>query len=185
MSILQDAHSCKASSTNSSSSSVSRAETSKLKFLLQAVPQLINVDQHTPARAIIDTVKAKYGQEIALRQAQKVKATLCSRPSELASEASDHQQQEVISTIEESQHQNSDTSDPQDTVEDSHMQLNIAPNSGDGFEPSHNTTQRAPNSPPRVLSNGEAQAAALQSQPEHVHRSPSSLLQASTRRHSI
>ena len=59
---------------------MSRAETSKLKFLLEAVPHLLTVDQSTPPKAIIDAVRQKYGTEIALRQAQKVKANLCPRP---------------------------------------------------------------------------------------------------------
>ena len=61
---------------------MSRAETSKLKFLLEVVPLLLTVESSTPTRAIIDAIKQKYGTEIALRQAQKVKATLCPRPRE-------------------------------------------------------------------------------------------------------
>ena len=48
-----------------------------MKFLLEAVPRLLTVDHSTPTKAIIDAVKQKYGQEIALRQAQKVKSSLC------------------------------------------------------------------------------------------------------------
>jgi hypothetical protein len=56
---------------------IKRAEISKVKFLLQVVPQLLHVAADTPTQAIIDAVRAKYGQEIALRQAQKVKSALC------------------------------------------------------------------------------------------------------------
>ena len=41
------------------------------------MPRLLHVDQSTPTKAIVDAVKQKYGQEIALRQAQKVKTYLC------------------------------------------------------------------------------------------------------------
>ena len=78
---LHDVHACKDSAASTETSAVSRAETSKLKFLIEAVPQLIHVDANTSTRAIIDAVKAKYGKEIALRQAQKVKSTLCPKPS--------------------------------------------------------------------------------------------------------
>ena len=39
----------------------------------------MTVDSKTTTKAIIDIVKQKYGQDIALRQAQKVKAMLCPR----------------------------------------------------------------------------------------------------------
>ena len=48
-----------------------------MKFLLGVVPHLLTVDHSTPPKDIIDAVKQKYGQEIALRQAQKVKSSLC------------------------------------------------------------------------------------------------------------
>ena len=81
MTTLHDVHTCRSSLQSADSSAVSRAETSKLKFLIEAVPQLLQVDPDTPTRVIIEAVRAKYGQDIALRQAQKVKATLCPTPS--------------------------------------------------------------------------------------------------------
>jgi hypothetical protein len=48
----------------------------RLKFLLAAVPQLIEVTPETATKSIIDVVQEHYGQKIALRQAQKVKAIL-------------------------------------------------------------------------------------------------------------
>ena len=50
-----------------------------MRFLLNAVPQLLTVDQSTPTKDIVEAVKRKYGQEIAIRQAQKLKTQLCPR----------------------------------------------------------------------------------------------------------
>jgi hypothetical protein len=76
---LEDVHTC-SSRTNPGIPSIKRAETCKLKFLLEVVPQLLTVDRTTSTKAIIDAVKSRYGQEIAMRQAQKVKATLLPKP---------------------------------------------------------------------------------------------------------
>ena len=58
---------------------IKRAETGKLKFLLEAVPKLMNVSLDTNIQEIIDTVAQTYGQKIPLRQAQKVKSALTDR----------------------------------------------------------------------------------------------------------
>ncbi|KAL6716153.1 hypothetical protein ACLMJK_005719 [Lecanora helva] len=58
---------------------IKRAETGKLKFLLEAVPKLMTVTLDTNVTEIIDTVERKYGQKIPTRQAQKVKASLIDR----------------------------------------------------------------------------------------------------------
>ena len=58
---------------------IKRAETGKLKFLLEAVPKLMLVTLDTNIQEIIDTVARAYGQKIPLRQAQKVKSALTDR----------------------------------------------------------------------------------------------------------
>ncbi len=58
---------------------IKRAETGKLKFLLEAVPKLMLVTLDTNIQEIIDAVAHKYGQKIPLRQAQKVKSALTDR----------------------------------------------------------------------------------------------------------
>ena len=58
---------------------IKRAETGKLKFLLEAVPKLLNVNLDTNILEIIEAVERKYGQKIPTRQAQKVKASLTDR----------------------------------------------------------------------------------------------------------
>lgn len=58
---------------------IKRAETGKLKFLLEAVPKLMVINLDTNIQEIIDTVAQKYGQKIPLRQAQKVKSALTDR----------------------------------------------------------------------------------------------------------
>ena len=58
---------------------IKRAETGKLKFLLEAVPKLMRVNLDTNIQEIIDTVAQHYGQKIPLRQAQKVKSALTDR----------------------------------------------------------------------------------------------------------
>ena len=75
-----DVHTCAASSGQPANQEIKRAETSRLAFLLDAVPKLISVDGDTTTKTIIDAIEEKYGQEIALRQAQKVKHTLAPRP---------------------------------------------------------------------------------------------------------
>lgn len=72
-----DIHTCVSNPGRPASQDIKRAEASKLKFLLEAVPKHIVVDQDTTTKTIIEIVKEKYGQDIALRQAQKVKAMLC------------------------------------------------------------------------------------------------------------
>lgn len=58
---------------------IKRAETGKLKFLLEAVPKLLLVTLDTNIQEIIDAVAQRYGQKIPLRQAQKVKSALTDR----------------------------------------------------------------------------------------------------------
>lgn len=58
---------------------IKRAETGKLKFLLEAVPKLMTVTLDTNVLEIIDAVEQKYGQKIPTRQAQKVKSSLTDR----------------------------------------------------------------------------------------------------------
>lgn len=58
---------------------IKRAETGKLKFLLDAVPKLMRVNLDTNIQDIIDAVAQRYGQKIPLRQAQKVKSALTDR----------------------------------------------------------------------------------------------------------
>ena len=73
---VDDVHTCISSSGQLASQDIKRAETCKLKFLTEVVPKLLTVTEDTSTRAIIDVVQQKYGQKIALRQAQKVKAIL-------------------------------------------------------------------------------------------------------------
>ncbi|MCJ1286590.1 hypothetical protein MMC26_005936 [Xylographa opegraphella] len=75
-------HSCTASSAQPASQDIKRAEASKLKFLVEAVPKHMTVTDDTSTKTIIEIVKNKYGQDIALRQAQKVKALLCPKSKE-------------------------------------------------------------------------------------------------------
>ena len=55
---------------------IKRAETGKLKFLLEAVPKLMKVTLDTSVQDIINAVEKKHGQRIPTRQAQKVKSEL-------------------------------------------------------------------------------------------------------------
>ncbi|MCJ1238538.1 hypothetical protein MMC14_006528 [Varicellaria rhodocarpa] len=73
---VDDVHTCVSSSGQLASQDIKRAETCKLKFLTEVVPKLLRVTEDTSTRAIIDVVQRTYGQKIALRQAQKVKAIL-------------------------------------------------------------------------------------------------------------
>ena len=55
---------------------IKRSETGKLKFLLEAVPRLLDVTLETHVQEIVDAIEKKYGQKIPVRQAQKVKNAL-------------------------------------------------------------------------------------------------------------
>lgn len=79
MTTVDDVHTCSSSSGGLVSQHIKRAETCKLKFLAEALPKLMLIDQKTSTRNIIQVVKKTYGQEIALRQAQKVKAFLVTK----------------------------------------------------------------------------------------------------------
>ena len=68
-------HNC-ATAGQVASQDIKRAETCKLKFLLEVVPKLLTVDRETSTKTIMEVVERRYGQKIALRQAQKVKAHL-------------------------------------------------------------------------------------------------------------
>lgn len=78
-----DNHTCEPFRANSDLGNphqdIKRAETGKLKFLLEAVPKLMLVTLDTNIHEIIDAVAQKYGQKIPLRQAQKVKSALTDR----------------------------------------------------------------------------------------------------------
>lgn len=71
-----DVHNCVSTSQELVSQTIRRPEASKLKFLVEAVPKLLTIDKDTTTATIIDAVERKYGQKIALRQAQKVKQLL-------------------------------------------------------------------------------------------------------------
>ncbi|KAI4130738.1 MAG: hypothetical protein LQ338_001574 [Usnochroma carphineum] len=76
----EDVHDCISSTTDSHvHQDIKRAETGRLKFLVEAVPQLLDVSVTTSTTAIIDAVQRRYGQRIPLRQAQKVKRELAGR----------------------------------------------------------------------------------------------------------
>ncbi|MCJ1383889.1 hypothetical protein MMC17_007003 [Xylographa soralifera] len=75
-------HTCTSSAAQPASQDIKRAEASKLKFLVEAVPKHMTVTDDTSTKIIIEVVKEKYGQDIALRQAQKVKALLCPKSKE-------------------------------------------------------------------------------------------------------
>lgn len=78
-----DNHTCEPFRTDSDlgkpHQDIKRAETGKLKFLLDAVPKLMLVTLDTNIQEIIDAVAQRYGQKIPLRQAQKVKSSLTDR----------------------------------------------------------------------------------------------------------
>jgi len=77
-----DNHTCepfRASAEIRAHQPIKRAETGKLKFLLEAVPKLMTVTLDTNILEIIAAVEHKYGQKIPTRQAQKVKANLTDR----------------------------------------------------------------------------------------------------------
>ena len=77
---VDDIHTCAASSQpGSAHQNIKRAETGKLKFLLEAVPTIIHVTLKTSIHEIIAAVEQKYGQKIPIRQAQKVKGALVTR----------------------------------------------------------------------------------------------------------
>lgn len=71
-----DVHNCVSTSDRLVSQDVRRPEASRLKFLVDIVPKLITVDRDTATTTIIEAIERKYGQKIALRQAQKVKQML-------------------------------------------------------------------------------------------------------------
>ncbi|KAL8656034.1 MAG: hypothetical protein Q9210_000522 [Variospora velana] len=76
----EDVHNCVTSTTDSNvHQNIKRAESGRLKFLLEAVPQLLDVTVTTTTTSIIDAVQRRYGQKIPLRQAQKVKRELAGR----------------------------------------------------------------------------------------------------------
>ena len=76
---VDDVHTCVSTTGQLASQNIKRVEAGKLKFLLEAVPKLIAVDEKTKTDQIIQAVETKYGQTISTRQAQKVKRELCFR----------------------------------------------------------------------------------------------------------
>lgn len=76
-----DVHNCHASRSDGAAihQNIKRAETGKLKFLMEAVPKLMKVTMGTNVQDIIDAVEKKHGQRIPVRQAQKVKSGLVPR----------------------------------------------------------------------------------------------------------
>lgn len=79
---IDDGHTCETYHTGpdgKAHQSIKRAETGKLKFLLEAVPKIMHVTLDTHILEIIDAVERQYGQKLPTRQAQKVKAGLTNR----------------------------------------------------------------------------------------------------------
>ncbi len=75
-----DVHNCVATSEQLVSQTIKRPEVGKLKFLLEAIPKLIDMEEPVTTTVIIDAVKRKYGQDLPLRQAQRVKRALGCKP---------------------------------------------------------------------------------------------------------
>ena len=76
-----DVHNCYSSRSDGAAAhqNIKRAETGKLRFLLEAVPKLMTVTLDTNVQEIVDAVEKKHGQRIPTRQAQKVKTGLAPR----------------------------------------------------------------------------------------------------------
>lgn len=75
-----DVHNCVATSDQLVPQTIKRPEVGKLKFLLEAIPKIIDMDEPVTTTVIIDAVKRKYGQDLPLRQAQRVKRALGCKP---------------------------------------------------------------------------------------------------------
>ncbi|KAL8918582.1 MAG: hypothetical protein Q9208_007265 [Pyrenodesmia sp. 3 TL-2023] len=75
----EDVHTCISTAGSHVHQDIKRAETGRLKFLIETVPHLLDVTVTTTTTAIIDAVQRRYGQKIPLRQAQKVKRELAGR----------------------------------------------------------------------------------------------------------
>lgn len=75
-----DVHNCVATSDELVPQTIKRPEVGKLKFLLEAIPKIIDMDEPVTTTVIIDAVKRKYGQDLPLRQAQRVKRALGCKP---------------------------------------------------------------------------------------------------------
>ncbi|KAL9632281.1 MAG: hypothetical protein Q9164_005414 [Protoblastenia rupestris] len=78
---VDDVHNCEPFRNNGqlSHQNIKRAETGKLKFLVEAVPKMMTVTLETSIHDIVAMVEQKYGQKIPTRQAQKVKGALVIR----------------------------------------------------------------------------------------------------------
>ncbi|KAL8685915.1 MAG: hypothetical protein Q9218_007467 [Villophora microphyllina] len=75
----ENVHTCISTSDSVAHQNIKRAETGRLKFLVDTVPKLLDVTTTTTTTEIIDAVERKYGQRIPLRQSQKVKRALAGR----------------------------------------------------------------------------------------------------------
>lgn len=75
-----DIHNCVATSDKLVPQTIKRSEVGKLKFLLEVIPKIIDMDEPVTTTVIIDAVKRKYGQDLPLRQAQRVKRALGCKP---------------------------------------------------------------------------------------------------------
>ncbi|MCJ1423462.1 hypothetical protein MMC29_001345 [Sticta canariensis] len=75
-----DVHNCVSTSEQLVSQTIKRPEAGKLKFLVEAVPKIIDMEEPITTTIIIEAVKRKYGQNLPLRQAQKVKRALGCKP---------------------------------------------------------------------------------------------------------
>lgn len=75
-----DVHNCVATSDQLVPQTIKRPEVGKLKFLLEVIPKIIDMDEPVTTTVIIDAVKRKYGQDLPLRQAQRVKRALGCKP---------------------------------------------------------------------------------------------------------
>ena len=77
--IVENVHTCGLTGQGPAHQNIKRAETGKMKFLMEAVPRLMTVTAETTIPNIIEVVERHYGQQIPKRQAQKVKGALVQR----------------------------------------------------------------------------------------------------------
>lgn len=84
---VDDHHTCVATSDQRVSQNIKRVEVGKLKFLLEAVPKLIDVDRKTKTETIVQAIETRYGQTISVRQAQKVRQGLSRGPCRVCNQA--------------------------------------------------------------------------------------------------
>ena len=181
-----DVHNCVSTAEHPVSQTCKRPETGKLKFLIEAVPKLIDVREKMTVLIIQEAIERKYGQKLPVRQAQRVKRALEGKPKSPCSECHQmtHSKRSCPRLHPRQGHPDAgeayiehDNHDTQVDITDNRINRIENQPCARCFQPGHTQDQCQSDTNPRIITNGitarhESNAAYLSTNREHAPIDP-------------